>query len=189
MKKLFFTLAIMLGLTTVVNAQDTGKLWVGGSVGVTTSKVKDGDSFTNYNIIPEVGYMISDNWGLGIKLGYAHSEYTSDLVGVTGRLKSDGFTVNPFARYSFLKGNIGGLFVDGGVGYTHSKIKSVDVKTDAYEVGFRPGVAINVANNVSLTGKFGFLGYEHEKYGQRKTDSFGLNMNLDQIQLGMILVF
>ena len=50
MKKLFFTLAIMFGLTTVVNAQDSGKIWVGGSVGIKTSKVTDGDRLTNYTI-------------------------------------------------------------------------------------------------------------------------------------------
>ncbi len=186
MKKLFFTLAIMFGLTTVVNAQDSGKIWVGGSVGIKTSKVTDGDRLTNYNIVPEVGYMTSDNLGVGIKLGYAHKEYE----GLDGaKAKADGFTVNPFVRYSFLKGDIGGLFVDGGAGYTYSKLKSTDTKVHELEVGFRPGVAINVAKNVSLTGKFGFLGYEYEKYGSTKTNSYGFNFDLDQIQLGMILVF
>lgn len=185
MKKVFFTLAIMLGLTVGVNAQDTGKIWVGGSVGIKTSKVTDGDRLTNYNIIPEVGYMVNDNWGVGIKLGYTHKEYSGSLE----KAKIDGFTANPFVRYSFLKGDIGGLFVDGGAGYTYSKQKSTDTKIHEMEVGFRPGVAINVAKNVSLTGKFGFLGYEYEKRGDIKTNGFGFNFDLDQIQLGMILVF
>ncbi|MBK5721258.1 porin family protein [Dysgonomonas sp. Marseille-P4677] len=186
MKRLFFTLAIMFGLTTAVSAQDTGKVWVGGSVGFKTSKVTDGNRHTNYNITPEVGYMVSDNWGVGIKLGYAHKEFDSSLL---TKEKADGFTVNPFVRYSFLKGDIGGLFVDGGAGYTYSKLKSSDVKAHELEVGFRPGVAINVSKNVSLTGKFGFLGYEYEKVGSTKTNSFGFDFDLDQIQLGMILVF
>lgn len=185
MKRMIFTLAIIFGLTSVVNAQSAGNIWAGGSVGLKTSKVKDGDRLTNYNIIPEVGYMITDNWGVGMKLGYAHDEYTLN----NSKVKADGFTVNPFARYSFLKGNIGGLFVDGGVGYTYSKIKSTDVKTHEFEVGFRPGVSINVSDKIALTGKFGFIGYQYEKFGSRKTNSFEFDFDLRQIQLGMNIIF
>lgn len=184
MKKLFFTLAVMFGLTSVVNAQ-TGKVWIGGSTGFNTSKVTDGERLTNFNITPEVGYMLSDNWGVGMKLGYAHKEYNV----LDGKAKSDGFTVSPFARYSFLRGNIGGLFVDGGAGYTYSKVKSTDTKVHELEVGFRPGVAINVSDNLTLTGKFGFLGYQYEKFGSQKTNTFGFDFDLSQIQLGLNFVF
>ncbi len=185
MKKLFFTLAIMFGLTSVVNAQNTGKMWLGGSVGLNTTKVTHGNRLTNFNITPELGYMTNEDLGVGIRFGYAHKEY--DLKGA--KAKADGFTVNPFARYSFLKGELGGLFVDGGVGYTYSKLKTVDTKVHELEVGFRPGVAFNVTNNISLIGKFGFLGYEYEKFGSQKTNSFGFDFDLDQIQLGMNIVF
>ncbi len=186
MKKLFFTLAIMFGLTTVVNAQSAGNIWVGGSVGLKTTKEKGGDRFTNYNITPEIGYAVSDNWGVGIKLGYKHDEYGS---GLNGKLKSDGFGINPFARYSFLKGNIGGLFVDGGVGYNYSKVKSMDIKTHELEIGFRPGVSINVSDKVALTGKFGFFGYQYEKVGDSKTNTFDFDFDLSQIQLGVNIIF
>lgn len=185
MKRMIFTLAIIFGLVSVVNAQNPGQFWAGGSVGVKTSKVKDGDRLTNYNIIPEIGYTFSDNWGVGIKLGYAHDEYNFN----NSKVKSNGFTVNPFARYSFLKGNIGNLFVDGGVGYTYSKIKDVDIKTHELEVGFRPGVAINVSDNIALTGKFGFIGYQYEKIGSKKTNSFEFDFDLSQILLGVNIIF
>ncbi|MDU1892289.1 MAG: outer membrane beta-barrel protein [Dysgonomonas sp.] len=184
MKRLLLTLAIMFSLTTVVNAQ-TGKIWVGGSTGLNTTKVKDGERLTNFNITPEIGYMVSDDLGVGIKFGYAHKEYeiTDD------KAKSNGFTLNPFARYSFLKGSIGGLFVDGGVGYTYSKVKTIDMKVRDFEVGLKPGVAINVSDKLALTGKFGFLGYQYEKFGDRKTNSFGFDFDLSQVQLGLNLIF
>jgi len=185
MKKMIFTLAIIFGLTSVVSAQNPGNFWVGGSVGFETSKVKDGARLTNYNIIPEIGYVVSDNWGVGIKLGYAHDEFTID----NAKLKSNGFTVNPFARYSFLKGDIGGLFVDGGAGYTYSKVKSTDTKTHEFEVGFRPGVAINISDKIALTGKFGFIGYQYEKIGSRKTNSFAFDFDLSQVLLGVNVIF
>jgi len=185
MKKILLTLTVILGLTTTVNAQEAGKFWVGGSVGFKTSKVTDGDRLTNYNIVPEFGYVLNDNWGLGINLGYKHDERA--VAGL--KQKTDGFTVNPFARYSFLKGNIGNLFIDGGAGYSYSKVKSTDTKVHELEVGFRPGVAINVSDKVALTGKFGFLGYQYEKYGDRKTNTFGFDFDLRQIQLGVNFVF
>ena len=57
------------------------------------------------------------------------------------------------------------------------------------EVGFRPGVAINVSDNLTLTGKFGFLGYQYEKFGSKKTNTFGFDFDLSQIQLGLNFVF
>lgn len=185
MKRLFLSLAVILSFSTVVNAQNVGKMWIGGSVGVNTSKVKDGDRLTNYNIIPEVGYMLSDNWGLGVKLGYTHNEYNSEST----KMKSDGFMVNPFARYAFLKGDLGGLFIDGGAGYSYSKIKTTSTKVHELEVGFRPGVSINVSDKIALTGKFGFIGYQYEKFGERKTNSFGFDFDLSQVQLGLNIVF
>lgn len=189
MKKLIFTLAIMCGVVTGVSAQSPGKVWVGGSVGINTSKVKGGESATSYRIIPEVGYVLSDNWGVGIKIGYSHDEKAIATDLFSGKEKTDGFNVNPFVRYAFLKGDIGGLFVDGGVGYKYSKNKATDIKTNTYEVGFRPGVSLNVSDKVALTGKFGFLGYKHEKEGDIKTNSFKFDLSMENIELGMNFVF
>lgn len=185
MKKLFLSLAIIFSLSTVVNAQEVGEIWIGGSIGVNTSKVKDGDRLTNFNIIPELGYIVSDNWGIGVKLGYTHNEYDQE----GSKMKSDGFLINPFARYAFLKGDLGGLFVDGGAGYSYNKIKTTSTKIHELEVGFRPGVSINVSDKVALTGKFGFIGYQYEKFGERKTNSFGFDFDLSQVQFGLNIVF
>lgn len=184
MKKLLLTLTVMLGLTIGISAQ-SGKVWLGGSTGFHTSKVKDGVKLTNFNILPEAGYMLSDDWGIGMKIGYTHKEYEE----MNSKVKSNGFTVNPFVRYSFLRGNIGGLFVDGGGGYSYHKIKSTNTKVHDLEIGFRPGVSINVSDRLALTGKFGFIGYQYEKFGNRKTNSFGFDFDLSQIQLGLNLVF
>lgn len=185
MKRLIFTLAIVFGCTSLVSAQESGKIWVGGSVGVKTSKVKDGERLTNFNILPEAGYVFSNNWSAGIRLGYVHNE--KEEMGQ--KMKLDGFSVKPFARYSFLKGGIGYLFVDGGGGYTYTKNKTTDTKVHEIEVGFRPGVAFNISDKIALTGRFGFLGYEYEDNGGRKTNTFGFDFDLSQIQLGMNIYF
>lgn len=197
MKKLFFTLALILGVFAV-NAQNVGQMWVGGSVGLWSSKVKGEDSQTSYKILPEFGYVFSENLGVGINVGYAHMEGKAANIGGTyyNSDDADGFIVAPFIRYTFLKGNIGGLFLDGGVGYTHLKEKYTnalgekdDVKVNMFEVGIKPGVAISVSEKVSLTGKIGFIGYQYEKAGEAKTNSFGLDIDLSRVELGASIVF
>jgi len=185
MKRLFFTLAIMVSLTSVVSAQTVGQFWGGGSIGITSSKEKDGLRLTNYNIMPEAGYQVTDYLGIGVKLGYYHDENNEGGV----KEKINGFKINPFARYSFLQGNIGKLFVDGGVGYEYAKNKLADAKIHELEVGFRPGVAINVSNRVALTGHYGFIGYQYEKYGNKKTNTFSFDFDMSQVQFGVNIIF
>jgi len=190
MKKLFLTLAVLFSLALTVNAQDVGKMWVGGSVGLSSTKVKVGDnseSYLNFKVIPEFGYVINDKMGIGIKLGYQQTELNLNSENPTNKM--EGFTVNPFLRYAVMKGSIGGLFIDGGVGYTHLKDKDADVKTNGMEVGFRPGVSLNVSEKIALTAKFGFLGYEYMKVGDVKVNNFGFDFDLDQVLLGVNFVF
>ena len=192
MKKLFFTLAIMVGAVTASNAQEVGQMWTGGSVGIWHESIKDGDDFTSFKILPEFGYVITDNLGVGISLGYLHNEGRYDQLGNIESRSTDanGFTVNPFVRYSFLKGDLGSLFVDGGVGYAYLKDKANNnQKINNLEVGFRPGVAVRVSDKVSLSGKFGFLGYQYEKRGGIKMNSFGLDLDMNQFQFGVNIAF
>lgn len=190
MKKLFFTLAIMLGLATTVSAQEVGQIWVGGAVGLSSTKSGDADRVTSYRIIPEIGYVFAENLGVGIKLGYGHNKAVLSNFSDDALAAKDAFTVNPFLRYSFLKGDIGGLFIDGGVGYTYGKEDGDDAaKLNAWEVGFRPGVAVKVSDRITLTGKFGFLGYQNEKLGDVKYDGFGFDFDLGQTELGVSIIF
>ena len=194
MKKLIFTLAIVLAAATV-SAQESGKMWVGGSVGFSSSKTKGSDAQTSYKILPEFGYFIQDNLAIAVSVGYKHLEgaQLKDLTNanldaaVDGEL--EGFTIAPFVRYTFLKGNVGGLFIDGGVGYSHLKEKTADIKYNMFDIGFRPGVAINVTDNLAVTGKFGFLGYQYTKAGHAKTNSFGLDFDMTQFLVGVSYVF
>jgi hypothetical protein len=188
MKKLFFTLAIALGTLTVANAQEAGKMWVGGTVGIWSSKVKGGDSQLSYKILPELGYTLTDNIGVGISVGGGHTH--------TGDLKFEGtdsakgaanfYRVNPFLRYTFLKGDLGSLFLDGGVSYEWAKGVSGGAHGHMWQAGIKPGVALNVSNKISLLGKFGFIGYEAQNGGSR---SFGLDLDMSNIELGMNLKF
>ena len=152
MKKLVLTIAILLGVASI-SAQEIGQFWLGGSLGVFNSKPDSGDGVTAFNIAPEVGYQLSDNLGVALRLGYADFDGPSL------------FSVEAFARYSFLKGDIGGLFVDGGLGFMSEDPDTGADNTDTFYLGFRPGVYINVTDRVKLVSTFGFVGFSKVKDG------------------------
>ena len=182
MRKLLLGLVMIMGVTAGANAQEPGQMWVGGSVGFNTSKTTGLDRHTDYKILPEFGYVLTDNLGIGVQLGYKHEEYG------TPKQKANGFEIAPFVRYSFLKGDIGGLFIDGGAGYSYLKVKD-GAKTNTFDVGLRPGIALNISDRITLTGKFGFLGYQYDKTGSLKTNKFGFDFDLSNILLGMNIAF
>lgn len=210
MKKLIVCIVVFMCTIVAVNAQSAEKKnWIGGGVSFGSSKTDGYDRATNYSIVPQIGFMLSDNIGLGVKLGYGHTEVpgqtpvyvNGELVGVEPYTnKSNSYSINPFIRYTFVKGNIGGLFIDGGFAYAHSKLKSSDTKTNTFSIGVSPGVMFNVSDKIALLGTFGFLGYTQSKtsLGNKETsiyktdyksNDFSFNLNMDNITLGMNFLF
>lgn len=195
MKKLFLTIAVALGMFTAVSAQSN--MWVGGTAGIWSSKVKGGDSQLSFKVMPEFGYILNSNVGIGIAIGGAHVHGGSLNFDGNTATAAEGsrneYKVNPFLRYTFLKSELGGLFFDGGVSYDWSKGTAGGSKATGMEVGLRPGVAINVSNKVALLGKFGFLGYQYDKQGDGdeavKTNSFGFDFDMRNIELGVNFKF
>lgn len=185
MKKIALMVMVICGISTVSKAQTDGKTWIGGSIGFTTSKIKSGQSITGYSFLPEVGYAFSDKWGVGVSLGYSHDESTTNDV----KTKSNTFILNPFARYTFLRWDIASIFVDGGVAYNYRKLKPADNEIHVLELGLRPGLTFNVSDRILLTGKFGFFGYQYSKYLGYKQNTFAFNCNLENIQLGVSILF
>lgn len=193
MKKLIFTLAIGLGIFSSAVAQDA-KMWVGGTVGLWSSKTKiadtKGSSELSFKVMPEFGYIINDDVAVGITLGAAHTHTGStQFEGTTSGSKSANiYKVRPFVRYSFLKGTLGALFVDGGFGYDRTHYNGGG---NAYgiDAGFRPGFALNVSSKLALISKIGFLGYEYSKGGDAKTNSFGFDLDMDNVEFGVSYKF
>jgi hypothetical protein len=188
MKKLFLTVIVLFSTVVIVNAQDVGQVWVGGSVGVSATNIEGDDNYLTFRIIPEFGYVINDRVGIGLKLGYQQTDL--DLFAVLANEnytpgKARGILINPFLRYSVYKGTLGGVFVDGGIGYAND----FDTKVHAIEAGFRPGVAHRVSEKIALTAKFGFLGYGYIEGGDTKIHGYGFNLNLDQALFGINFVF
>lgn len=194
MKKVFLTLAIALGVTTAANAQDVGKMWVGGTVGFSATKsTGDDNTKLDFKVLPEFGYILSENIGVGIALGGSHTNTTIESLQGSVDTQVNTYIVNPFLRYTFLKGDIGALFFDAGAAYGHQKYVNKGPTGQSLEVGFKPGVAVNISDNIALIGKFGFLGwqYAHLKNGSEKAHSnkFGFDFDMTNIQIGANIKF
>ena len=59
------TLAVAF-VAVAANAQ----VYVGGNVGIASSKIGNGDNVTTYKVLPEVGYNINKDWAVGTTLGW-----------------------------------------------------------------------------------------------------------------------
>lgn len=200
MKKLFFTLVISLSTIIAVNAQEIGQFWMGGSFGFWSSK-EYGEKVTSFQLMPEIGYALDDNMGIGVRLGYLSKEgieidYDSRGNQYFEKERKNVFVISPFVRWAFLKGHFGGMFLDSGLGYAYLTKDDSDYTEQEFEVGIRPGVAINVSQSVSITGKFGFIGFKHNKQGYggdynryTYTNSFGIDLDMSQFLVGAIVKF
>lgn len=157
--------------------------WVGGTASFMTEKQEQVNPVQSYSFMPEVGYSFNDQWAVGVALGYEYTENGSE-----DGTDYEGYKINPFARYTFVSGRVGSLFVDGGVGYTYQN--GHGYKAHEIEAGFRPGFTFNVTNNFAVVGKFGWLGYTYngEEKGP-KTHEYGLDLDMNEVQLGVCYKF
>lgn len=140
MKKIFLTLMVMVA-AVAANAQ----VWVGGSLGFRTwSEAKGIDTKTQFDIKPEVGYDLSEDWSIAISFGYTlQSPEDSDAD------SKSTISVNPYARYKLLKAGNFSLFLDGGLKY-----ESADEAND-WNIAIRPGAAYSINENFSVVAHLG----------------------------------
>lgn len=196
MKKLFLTLTAAVALTFAANAQtEKGKLFLGGSVGYNYDKVNGTEHSTqDFNIVPNVGYFINDNFAIGTGIGYRYGQYYN---GQDLKVKEGAFVVAPFARA--YKGNemfkfFGQLSVPMAWGNT--KVDGTKVSTTAsYGVQLSPGLAFFPHKNVGIELSVRGLYYGNDRVKSEVTgaktinNSFGLASDFFAPQLGVQFYF
>lgn len=178
MKKFLLTALVAL-LSLTASAQ----IYVGGQVGFWRDY---NENQTNFNLVPEVGYELSDKWAIGLNVGYVYN-YDNGV-------KANGAVVAPYARFTAAQWGPVRLFLDGGFGFNTYKTKydvgNKTVTSDAYnawEVGIKPGVAVALAKNVEFIAHFGFLGYRDSddnaaRFGK---DGFGFQLDGNNLSFGL----
>lgn len=146
MKKLFLSLIV-----AVCSLAASAQAYVGGQVGLWRNTDAN---HTSFNLAPELGYKLSNQWDLGLSIGFAH-DYNKGL-------KLNGFEVDPYVRYTVAKAGLVSFFLDGGFGFATAKAKKGDRKSDSYnmwQIGIKPGVKVSLSKKVDFIASMGFLGY------------------------------
>ena len=95
MKKILMTLAVAF-VAVAANAQ----VYVGGNVGIASSKNGDADAVTTYKVLPEIGYNLDQNWAIGTTVGFGKGTPVNIEKPEDGMLQNY-FTVEPYVRYTF----------------------------------------------------------------------------------------
>ncbi|NDV70069.1 outer membrane beta-barrel protein [Dysgonomonas sp. 25] len=189
MKKVLLIIIISLGVVNVANAQEVGKLWLGGAAGVGYTKMKNAGNNTsgfNFQVLPEVGYIVNTNLSVGMAVGYGQFKYDRDVHQAIDQKK---FIVKPFVRYSFLRFDRVSVFAEGGLGYEWGKPGKHMNEINTFEAGIRPGLALHLSDKINFITKVGFMGYTYSKQGDAKLHDFGLNVDMEDVLFGVNVFF
>lgn len=185
MKKFLMTVVATALVAVSANAQ----VYVGGNFGVASSKVKGGESVTTYAVLPEIGYNLNKDWALGTTVGFGKGT----PVEIEGE-SSNYLTVAPYARYTFVHSKFVNVFMDGGFGYTHYNHAGSPLSTsvDVWNVGLKPGVAVNLSSKFSFVAHVGFLGWKTSKPdydGAKSSNAWGVDLDGNNVTFGFYYNF
>lgn len=179
MKKIFMTLA-----AAVLAISASAQVYVGGNVGIASTKIQGGDSETTYKFLPEIGYNFNNDWAVGVEFGWGKGTPVS-IEDADSNVKT--FEVNPYVRYTFLHSKYINVFMDGALGYKH-----YNGVGDNYSIGLKPGVSVNLNKNFSFVAHVGFLGYKDydpKTEGVKSSNAWGLDLDGNNITFGLYYNF
>lgn len=180
MKKILLSF-VAAAFSLVVSAQT----YVGGELGFWRDW-QDGANKTSFVVNPEVGYNLNENWAIGVRLGYGYEYVKGDKV--------NAFEVSPYARYTYAKLGPVNLFLDGGFGFGTFKVKDADGNSsdaqNAWEVGIKPGLSVNLTEKLSFISHVGFFGYRKSDMGEVFGENgFGLKLKSTDLTFGLLYNF
>jgi len=184
MKKILMTMAAAFVAVTM-----SAQVYLGGSVSVnawSSQKLAGDRSETTFALLPEIGYNLNDEWAIGTVIGYVSNKW-DHVRGYNGALSESAFTFSPYARYTFLNSGKVSMFVDGGLSYTTAS------KADWNElaIGFKPGLAVSLTDNISFVSHLGFIGFDqfNPDGDDNNTTKFGLDLSGANLTFGLYFNF
>ena len=168
---------LLLFLLACVMAPVGAQVYIGGSVSAWLDD-NNGKETSTVSFLPELGFLLGERWAVGAVLGYSQRRYD-------GTTTSETFEFSPYARFTYYRTDLVGLFIDGTVSTYSSKSGSAD-RVATYSVGLKPGVSFDLSDRISLVAKFGFFGFR--QYSDDNT-GIGFNLNGNDLSLGLYYTF
>lgn len=214
MKKVL--LVVLVALAVSLNAQiESGKLLLGGSLGInsnsgtseviasgTTTSVDDPASFS-FSIMPQGAFMLTENIGVGLGIGFSSTKTTTPNVIVDNAgdqfdqiQRSSSFVIAPFARYYKNVTEKFYLFGELGLPIRTGKTKQLRQSTNddglgtedddsvnkTFNLGFNLSLGANyfIRENIALEASFGLFGINYNSGKSTFTDKDGKNGVIDK---------
>ena len=181
MKKIMMTL-VAAAMATTMNAQ----YFVGGTVGY--NHTSNETSHTNtWTVAPEFGKSLNEKWTIATSIGYVTSK--------TDNVKTSGFSIAPYARYTFAKLEKINFFVDLGFDYKHgrktteTRFGDIDSYYNSWEIGLHPGLAVNLNSKISFVTKIGVLNYTTSHVCGSDVTNKGFNLGVDNSDLSFSVYY
>lgn len=193
MKKIIATL--LVAVASLGSTAMAGDWYIGGTLGfMHRSQTAGGVKTTTTNefsILPEVGYTFNDHWGVGAQIGYTYTNFAG------WDINNNMFNIFPYARWTFFRSsnNLIQLFLDGNVGLSIGSTSDGDSKSDTavtYEIGVKPGIALNLTQHFSVVAHIGFLGYHGANDAAKaggKPEYGGFNLSSENLTFGLYYTF
>ncbi len=185
MKKILMTMVAVFAAMNM-NAQ----VYIGGSVALeawSSQRLAGDKSETAFKLMPEIGYNLNEKWSIGTVIGYQSDKFNGVKFGNVNLPSESAFTIAPYARYTFSKLGRVNLFVDGGLGFISAS------KADWTElaIGFQPGLAVNLTDNLSFVSHIGFIGYEllNPDGDDNNISKAGVSLDGENITFGLYYTF
>jgi len=165
MKKVFLILALAFAGIFTANAQ----VWLGGGLGAQIAKEN-----TSFSLSPEVGYAFNSHWQIALGANYT---FVKPNDGAAANL----LDLEPYVRYvATTIGDKFSLFFDltGDFGL---------INVSGWAATLRPGIAWMATEHWTAAFRFGFLGYDHGRFGP--DNGFFLNCDLAAPQIRLYYNF
>lgn len=205
-----FTFACLLLTNTEVNGQiQKGFFQAGGSVSYfnnnqeTTSALSNPTTQTsensNWGFVPNVGYFISDNFSLGLQLGFSsHNVKTNEIEG-----NGSAFQYGVYGRWykpisdKFYFFNALSLVLANGTSDALDVSSGQETKMDmsSFSANVSPGLTYFMTDWLALDTSINLLSYTSTKSEtennnfSRKSDAFNFNLNLTSLNFGLMFYF
>jgi hypothetical protein len=148
MRKLMFFLFLFVSVLTHAQTEK-GTVMIGGGLGL-----KTGEGASEFNLNPNVGFFVANNFALGGSLNFATSK--------TGEISTTNFGIGPFARYYVGSTNTK-PFVVTEFDYLTTTIKNGEQKFNANGFGFLFGLGFAAFVNQTVAIE-GVTGYNYSKF-------------------------
>jgi hypothetical protein len=168
MKKLLLSLLAVSALAFTTQAQtEKGKIMLGGNLAFDSQKsdAANAKANTSFEIVPSVGYFVSDNVAVGTGVGYSYDKNLSVA-------RTSAFVVSPFGRYYTNISDSFKFFGQLSVPMAFGNSKAVDAEgnvgnkigsTTQIGVALAPGFAFFPSKKIGIEFALNGLSYTNYK--------------------------